>query len=202
MARIIFTLFFSLFAFPCLLAHGSQQARPFAGTGLLVIRSFSPHTSAGNDQVIIYEVPGIQRVAELKANDLRRFPGLPEICPDCQAVPVMGKKGNWLKIPYDDADREGWIQPRRYWEYIPWDDFLTGRNAVFLPKLRDRNYLVRKEPCDNSSALTSLPPTREFRIAGVEGDWACVQVEKAGKGWIRWRGEDGRLMISVRGIFP
>lgn len=202
MARIIITFFFSLFAVPCLLAYGSQQGRPFAGTGLLVIRSFSPVTSATNDPVIVYEVPGIQRVAELKADDLRRFTGLPEICPDCLAVPVMGKKGTWLKIHYDDADREGWVQARRHWEYIPWEDFLTGRNAVFLPKLRDRNYLVRKEPYDNSSALTSLPPTREFRIAGLEGDWARVQVDKAAKGWIRWRGEDGRLTISVREIFP
>lgn len=197
MVRIAFIIIFliaTLCAFP---AHGARQARPVTGIGLLVIRPASIENTGGNDFIAVYEDIGVKRIAEVKAMDL---PGL---------IPTMGvsvgeyttvvtdKKGEWLKIAYDDADREGWIEMKRSWEYLPWRDFLKDRHAALLPKLREADYMLHAECSDISEPIANVPKHSDFQVIEVLGDWVKVRTVSAATGCLRWRGGDGRFMISL-----
>ncbi len=196
MVRIAFPVIFFISILAAFPAHGARQARPFAGIGLLVIRPLSAENTGGTDFIPIYEDTGVKRVAELKAMDLPGlFPPM-VISPGEYTTVVTDKKGEWLKIAYDDADREGWIEMKRSWEYLPWRDFLKGRRAIMLPKLREADYKLHAECSNISEALANVPQLSDFQVIEVLGDWVKVRTESSATGCIRWRGEDGRLMIS------
>jgi hypothetical protein len=195
MVRFAFVLL--LILLPCLSAFASQPAAPFAGIGVLVIRPCLPENDLCNAPLAIYEDPGIKRIAEIK---YMNFPGLFTLNGFSSgevAITVMGKRGDWLKVSFDGAGRRGWIKKDRFWKYIPWSDFLKGRTAVLLRGLRDFCYLLRKEASDLSGGSEILSPGQDMQILDVDGDWANVIVKGPETGWIRWRGGDGRFMITL-----
>jgi len=110
---------------------------------------------------------------------------------------VIRRKGKWLRIIYDDADREGWLTPDRYWEFAPWPAFLKGRQARMLPGLKKGFYALRSEPADAGLKLAQLSKDSSLRIIQVEGNWAMVIVDLTQSGWIRWRDDDGRFVLAV-----
>ncbi len=202
MVRIVFAvalLASILSAFP---AHASRQTRPFAGIGFLVIRTFFTESNDTNDLVPVYEDPGIRRVAELKAAALPCLLAGIRVNPGNCATAVMDKKGEWIKIVYDDADREGWIRMKNSWEYVPWRDYLKGRHAALLPKLRGSDYRLRADCSDISESLADIPPLSDFQVIEVDGDWVKVQIGQTTAGCIRWRDADGRFLISPGGTAP
>lgn len=195
MVRIAFTLTLLASILSAFSVQAAGHARPFAGIGLLVIRPFPAERTGSSDIIPVYEDPEIKRVAELKAAEL---PGLLTgigNSPENYATAAMDKKGEWVKIAYDDADREGWVRMKSIWEYIPWSDYLKGRHAVLLPKLRETDYKMRAECSDTSPPLAVLPPRGDFRVMEVDGDWMMVQNGRSA-GCIRWKDADGRFMIS------
>ncbi len=202
MVRVIFSAIFLAVVLSAIPAHGLRNARPFAGIGILVIRPFFTAGTGSNDPIPVYEEPGIRRIAELKATAL---PGLLTglgVSPGNYAAAVMDKKGDWVKVAYDDADREGWIRMDNFWEYIPWRDYLKGCHAVLLPKLRKSDYELRAECSNTSVSLADIPPLSDFRIIELVGDWAKVLTGRSVAGCIRWRGNDGRFLIFPGGTGP
>ncbi len=196
MVRIVAIVTLLALVLTAIPAQGSRKARPFAGIGLLVIRPFFTAGTGSNDLITVYEDPGIRRVAELKTAAL---PGLLTgigVSPGNYVAAVMDKKGDWLKIAYDDADREGWIRMNDFWDYIPWRDYLKDRHAVLLPKLRASDYNMRTECSAMSVPLAQIPPLSDFRVIEVDGDWAKVLTVGSVAGCVRWRDGDGRLLIS------
>jgi hypothetical protein len=171
--------------------------RPLSGSGLLFIRAESGSGSAVEPGLLIYREPGLERVAELPPN---RLPGLGSLyrpgSGEALAV-ITGRKGKWLKIIYDDADREGWLEAERRWESVTWPVFLKGRLARLLPGLRKGFYQLRSEPGEIGTATATLARENSLRIVQVEGDWAMVLVDLAGSGWLRWRDDDGRLLLAI-----
>jgi hypothetical protein len=196
MVRIAFAVILLTSVLSALPAHGSRQTRPFAGIGLLVIRPLTTESTDAGDLIPVYEDPAIKRVAELKATSLPGLFTAIRVSSGNYATVVMDKKGDWLKIAYDNADREGWIEMKKYWEYIPWRDFLKGRHAVLLPKLRGSDYKLRVECSDISEPLADIPPLGDFQVIEVDGDWVKVRTGQSAEGCIRWRGGDGRFLIS------
>jgi SH3-like domain-containing protein len=196
------SLLFLLSALFCSTVHGAQQNRPYAGIGLLLIRPFSTESSAYSDGLTLYAYPGIKRISEVNAAEIPRLDPIISTAAGEYSVGVLGKKGNWIKIAYDDAGREGWLKMKRYWEYAAWESFLKRRSAVLLPRLRKPCYLLRKECSENSEPIEILSPQRSLQVIEVEGDWAKVKVEKIAVGWLRWRDTDGRWLISVGAIEP
>jgi hypothetical protein len=196
MAFLRLALLLSLIIISGLPAHGAS-ARPRAGIGILVLRAFVPERIDELKALPIYAAPGIGRLAEI---DGTLLPSLaPAVTPFAgeSAVAVLDRRGDWLKVAYDDAGREGWIRCRSFWDFIPWRDFLAGRNARLLPGLREELTLMRPEPSDGSASLVRLTPDQAFRIVLLRDDWAKVATGGDADGWLRWRDGDGRLLLVV-----
>ncbi len=186
----------SLFLFLlCFSAFAKQPAPPFSGIGILVVRE----DVSGNTPLAIYEYPGIKRIAEVNFLNIPRIFNSSAVSSGTGAIAVMGKRGDWLKISFDDAGRGGWVNKDRLWKYISWSDFLKGRRASLLTGLRKTFYQLRREASDLSGQLETLAPGQDMEILDVDGDWAHVMVKGPETGWVRWRGGDGRLMISFGG---
>jgi hypothetical protein len=191
-ALIFFLMFLS-----CSSAFASKQAAPFAGMGVLVVRPCLPENDSCNAPLAIYEYPGIKRIAEI---NYMQIPGLSTfngVSSGAASIAVMNKRGDWLQISIDEAGRRGWIKKDKLWKYMPWSDFLKGRRAVLLPGLRESGYTLRKDAADLSGGLETLSPGQDMQILDIDGDWANVMVKGPQTGWVRWRGGDGRFMISL-----
>jgi hypothetical protein len=178
-------------------AGASQRPapRPFAGIGLLVVRSVVPDEDAG--PIPLYRKPGVDRIAEIPP---ARLPALDAVmvtpAGERRAV-VMGVRDQWCRIIYDDADREGWLERPRSWQFLPWARFLKGRFVRFLPGLRKGVGVVRQEADDAAPELAAPARGSQFRVLRVDDDWAQVMVEYTRIGWLRWRDRDGRFVIAV-----
>jgi len=193
---IISSLLFALFVLP---THGAPpKPRPYTGSGLLIIR---PPASPGFDQpgtLVLYREPEVGRVAEPACGALPLLTQVIEPSVGEYPVAVMGKKGAWFKIAYDEAGREGWLETARGWDYLPWEEFLPGRTARLLPGLRKAYYVLRRDPAADAREMDTLTPESAVRIVRMDGDWAHVTVAPQTAGWLRWRDEGGRFLITVR----
>ncbi len=174
------------------------KPRPYTGSGLLIIRSDPSSETGITGSLTIYREPGVGRIAEPGYGEIPLLTRIVEPAAGEYPVAVMGKKGEWLKIAYDGAGREGWLEMARRWEIIPWEEFLPGRTARFLPWLKKGFYLLRREPSAAAPELATLPPESTTRIGRVEGDWLYVTVAPGRTGWLRWRDDEGRFLITVR----
>ncbi len=188
-----------LAAFP---AQASRQSHPFAGIGLLVIRPLSIEDPDTNDPMPVYEEPGIKRIAELKPTALRPPFTSMRVSSGNFVTAVMDKKGEWLKIAYDDADREGWVRMKGFWQFIPWRDLLKDRHATLLTKPGLRGRDVHAECSEDSESIAFISPASGVRIVEVDGDWITVQSGPSGQGCVRWRDGDGRFLIFPEGSVP
>lgn len=181
-----------------LTAHGAPpKPRPYTGSGLLTIRPL-PVREDASGLIPIYREPGIGRIAEKTPAEL---PLLFRIIPATAGeypVAVMGKRGSWLKIAYDEADRGGWVEMERRWEYTPWEEFLAGCAVRLLPGVKNGYAVLRRGPSLSAAEAVPLPPDRDFRVEKIQGDWLRIFLDPQTAGWLRWRDEGGRFLVSVR----
>jgi hypothetical protein len=185
--------------FLALASHGAlPKLRPYTGSGLLLMRTPAPREPDTPATLIFYREPGIGRVVERGYGDIPLLSQIVEFPPGEYPAAVMGKKGAWLKIAYDEAGRAGWIEEMRRWDYVSWEEFLPGRTARFLPWLKKGHYLLRGGPSASARELITLAAESAVRIDLVEGDWMRVTVAPLTEGWLRWRDEEGRFLITVR----
>jgi len=186
-----------LLSFSPLPAKAAPQQRPATGSGLLVIRPLTPKRAADIADLALYRAPEVGRISNMNAA------GLPGLAPGMTPRPgeyllaVTGKKGSWLRIAYDDAGREGWLEMPRYWEYTPWEKFLPGQTVRLLAGLKKDCYNLRDQAGDAAGQLYSLTGKTPLRVVQTRGDWIMVAVDSKAAGWLRWRDSDGRFLISV-----
>lgn len=190
MIRLLFALMLFTAALPPLAQAALPKARPFTGAGLLIIR---PDPS-GKASLPLYEEPGVRRLAEMEPE---RLPRLPFSVEDGLPVAVLESRGNWVKIAYDEAGREGWLEIGRRWSYTPWEAFLRGRSARALPGLKKEFYLMKRESSEQGANGPALTPKKSFCILQVEDDWVQGLLDFSYVGWMRWRDRDGRFLITV-----
>lgn len=178
---------------PICQAANPVKMRPYTGIGVVVL----PATAAQalEQPLYMYQEPGITRMgafdsAKLSSNEW--IFGAQKL-----HVPliVMGRKGNWLRICYDDAGREAWIEARRRDTFRPWDDFFRSRMIRMLPGLRKQYYQLYQQPDHDPGA--SLTPKQSLKVLKLENDWAMVVSDQTAIGWLRWRDEDGRLNVGL-----
>ncbi len=173
--------------------------RPRAGIGILILRpAFSEQADTLN-ALVLYETPGIERVAQVNADRLPSLSLSLSVPSGEYAVAAMGKRGDWFRLAYDDAGREGWIQSRDYWNYYCWPDFLPGRVVVLLPDLQATLSKVHQEPLDTSPPLGSISPGQKIRIIDIRDRWALIRSDDGMIGWIRWCDSNGKLVIALEG---
>lgn len=170
-------------------ALAAPPPRPLAGKGVVSIATGGTRS----DTAVLYERPGVRRVAELPLQKL------PHIGPTGEEtlVPVLEEKAEWLRVVFDDAGREGWLKRERSWKTTAWEALFKGRFTKMLPGLRAPFYAVRKSPSDKAEQAVALTPAKRFRILRVQGNWGQILLDFTVAGWVKWHDEDGRLLVSV-----
>ena len=175
----------------------ATKPRPMAGDGILIIRR-PPIRLPGEPLTFpVYREPGVERIADLDISDLPQLAPAVRVGAGEAVAATVARRGDWLKIVYDDAGREGWVKPERIWFHDRWEDFLKGQTVRLLPGLKKGYYSLRREPAQNAPELDNLARRKYIRVIQVQGDWALVIVDLAESGWLRWRDEDRRFLIAV-----
>ncbi|MDU0457135.1 MAG: SH3 domain-containing protein [Geobacteraceae bacterium] len=178
---------------PACLAAEPAKMRPYSGIGVV---SF-PASSANRDElpVHLYREPGLSRVGTLDSSKMSGNDWIFGNSTHGVRLIVMARKGDWLRVSYDDAGREAWIDPQRRGRFLPWDRFLKSHMSRMLPGLRKQYYQLFQQPERNP--LVVLTPRHPFRVLRLDKEWAMVVSDQAGVGWLRWLDEDGRLTIGL-----
>ena len=180
-------------------AFARPRPRPLTGTGLVQIVPLD--RSRPLEPLVLYRDPGLGRVAELP---LSRLPGLEPVFANLSGqgrAVVTRQHGEWLRIIYDQADREGWLRGDRFWSYTPWPLFLKGRVIRLLPGLKKGYGVLRTEAAETAPVLAPLSPDLGLRVVQVSGDWAMVIAGISQAGWLRWRDADGRFLVGIDSRF-
>lgn len=177
----------------------AASERPRAGIGVLILRPAFTEQSDDLKELVLYESPGIEQIAQVNADRLPSVSLSVAVPSGVYPVAVTGKRGEWFRLAYDDAGREAWIQGRRYWEFYRWTDFLPGRVVTLLPDLRAAFTEVHQEPLDSSPALGSISPGQKLRVVEIRERWALIRSDDGISGWVRWCDGNGKLVIFVEG---
>ncbi len=190
---LIFLFLASLF----LPAANAQQPRPYSGSGVMIIRPLRQVRPAGPAPIPFYRDPGVERIAERVVWAIPLLSSILKTPAGEYPVAVMGKKGNWMRIAYDDAGREGWVEMARWWEYTTWEDFLKGRLARLFPGLKKGVYALHAGPSETSPLTSPLSGQENLRLIEIRGDWVFVNGDSGLSGWLPWRDGDGRFQINL-----
>ena len=190
-------IFFLCLALTPVAVEGAAQPRPFSGYGVMIIRPFNTDSPADQAPITFYREPGIERIAVRAVNEIPLLSSIMRLSAVEYPLAVMGKRGNWMLIAYDDAGREGWVEMARWWEYSLWDNFLKGRVARLLPGLKKDGYILHAGPAETSPQATPLSGVEELQLIEVRGDRVLVITDSGLRGWFSWRDGDGRFLIAV-----
>lgn len=170
----------------------TQKMRPYAGIGILLL----PIDNNDQDEALpLYEEPALSRQGELNRSKIPAFESVFGISSVAQPVIVMARKGTWLRVAYDDAGREAWLNPPRKVVFQGWDLYFKGHVSRLLPGLQKKYYHVFQQP--GTPPVATLTPKQPFKVLQLENGWAMVLIEQRSLGWLRWQDEDGRLLIGV-----
>ena len=153
---------------------------------------------AGNDlidPIMLYEEPGLSRLGSLNSGKIPRYDWIFGAAPAAVPLIVTGRKGAWLRVAYDDAGREAWLNPARSGAFQSWDFFLKDHIIRLLPGLQKRYYQLYQ--LKDKEVLAPLTYGQFFKVLQLENDWAMVLSDRNALGWLRWRDDDGRLLIGV-----
>jgi hypothetical protein len=198
MRRILFPLLLLFLLTPP--ASGAPPVpRPYSGNGLLIIRATQLHHPETASRLILYREQGIGRIAEMTAAELPLLVQILGATAGEYPVAVMATKGAWLKIAYDEAGRQGWIEMEVGWQYTPWEEFLPGRTVRLLPGLKKGAGALRREPLSSAEELAHLSPAGAGRAELIQGDWLRIRIDSQTGGWLRWRDESGRFLVALPG---
>ena len=170
------------------------RMRPYTGVGLFIFAQ-TDNILAQDLQLQLYEEPGLSRVGML--NDSKRSGnewifGFPE---GLSPLIVSARKGDWLRVAYDDAGREAWINPENKGRFHSWEQLLKRQTSHILPGLPSQYYKLQQQP--GGKLLATLSPMQVFKVLTLENDWGMVLTDQALIGWLRWRDDDGRLLVGT-----
>jgi hypothetical protein len=188
-----FFLFILLLAVTLAIAapSASPTMRPYTGIGIFLL----PLTGDDqNDALVLYEDPGLSRLGSLNQGKIPRYEWIFGVSPVTMPLVVTQRKGPWLRVAYDDAGREAWLNPARAGAFQTWDAFLKDRVCGLLPGLQKKYYQLYKYP--DRAVLAQLTAGQFLKVLRLENDWIMVLSDQNSLGWLRWRDEDGRMLIG------
>lgn len=194
MLRGVFAILLVLLTISPSFAASPVKARPLAGIGILLITGTSPGKVS---TLRLYREPKLGRIAEVK---VEKLPGLsPYIAAgEGRGVAIVtAKRLGWYRILFDDGERDGWVEGRLSGKFLGWAELLPGRRATLLPGVRKEFYQLRREPSLTSDPIELLGRESGIYCIELDGDWLKVLAKGGKAGWLRWRDENRRLLISV-----
>lgn len=175
-------------------AASPPRMRPYTGIGLVV---FSQPENALNEdlRLQLYEEPGLMRVGVLNSTRMSGNEWVFGLRDGFPPLVVSARKGDWLRVIYDDAGREAWIEPQNQGYFQSWEQFLKLQIGRMLPGLQPHYYRLQQQPGGN--VLATLSPKQMFKVLKLENAWGMVLFDQSQVGWLRWRDDDGRLLFGV-----
>lgn len=194
MLQGLLTILLALLTVSPSFAASPVKARPLAGIGILLIAGSNPGQAS---TLRLYREPKLGRIAEVGVEKL------PVLTPYIAAgegrgvAIVIAKRLGWYRILYDDGERDGWVEGRLAGKFLGWSELLPGRRATLLPGLRKEFYQLRREPFLTSDPIELLGRESGIYCIELDGEWLKVLAKGGKAGWLRWRDENRRLLISV-----
>lgn len=173
------------------------KPRPLCGNGLLTISPSLGSKAAGPILLPLYQEPGTGRFADIDSSDLPSLATVLKGNPSELLLAVTRKKGEWIKVIYDESGREGWLAMHHRWRYQPWDRYLEGREVRLLTGLKKEYYSLRSAPSSSAQTVETVIRQKGLRVIEVSDAWMLVIVDLSVSGWIRWQDDNGRFLISV-----
>ncbi len=143
----------------------------------------------------MYEEPGLSRVGMLDSSRLSGNEWIFGPSEGTSPFIVSARKGDWLRIFYDDAGREAWIDPQNKGHFQSWEQFLKLQTGHMLPGLPPQYYQLQQQP--GGKLLATLTPKQVFKVLKLENSWGMVLTGQTQIGWVRWRDDDGRLLVRL-----
>lgn len=185
----------------CLLAPSMASAaplklRPLSGVGFMEICR-PEQQSTVSSSLTLYREPGLGRVADLDLSDIPLLSSVFAGSLQKRQFAVTRVKGEWVRIVYDEAGREGWFVPPRQWNFQYWERFLMGRELRLAAGLKKEYLQLHAEPSVAAPVLESMDRERRLRVLDLSDNWALVLVDMSRSGWFRWKDDDGRFLVSV-----
>jgi hypothetical protein len=191
-SSIFFLILFLVVTMPLAALSAPPKMRPYTGIGILMF----PHVSDElRVPLPIYEDPGLSRLDSLSLDRIPKYEWIFGASTTAVPLIVTERKGSWLRVAYDDAGREAWLKPVRSVPLQSWDFFLKDHICKLLPGLQKKYYQFYQHP--GKAALIPLTTRQFFKVLRLENEWAMVLTDENSLGWLRWRDEDGRLLIGV-----
>lgn len=173
----------------------AARMRPYTGIGVLLLPLSPSLAQETLGDLPLYDQPAMVRLGVLRRSTVPRLEWILGMAQENVPVVVMARRGEWLRVTYDDAGREGWVKP--WWRnaFETWDELFIGRSVRLLPGLRERYYRLFSRP--DGEPLAGLTSRQLFRVETVDSDWVRVMDERNLAGWLRWRDEDGRMLLGL-----
>jgi hypothetical protein len=173
----------------------SPAMRPYSGIGiaLLTVSAEGDHDLA--EPLRIYREPALSRLGDLDPVKAYRNEQVFGRISGKVPMIVTARRGEWLRVVYDDAGREAWLNPGRKGAFQSWDEFLKGVTCRLPAGLSKQYYQLYRQPGAAVSGV--LTPRQLFRTLKLQGDWALVMPDQNTLGWLRWRDDDGRTMTGA-----
>lgn len=175
-------------------AASPPKLRPYSGIGIAVLQGPDSGPDRGKP-LHLYEEPGIFRRGELNVAVTSGNDSVFGVQGNSIRLIVVARKGNWLRVCYDDAGREAWIDIQHRGIFQTWDQFLKGQVSRLLPGLSKKYYQLFRQP--GRDPLSTLTPNKFFKALKLDNDWVMVMSDQNTVGWLRWRDEDGRLLVGT-----
>jgi hypothetical protein len=190
--RLFLLLLLLLLILTPLAGYGElPELRPHAGKGIVVL------PVSTSQELILYELPGIRRDETIRQKGLPTLAPFVRVKANESALAVMSLREGWLRIVYDAAGREAWVELKDTWSYRPWERYLVGRTVRLVSGLKEPLYRFRSLPRDKGEQSGAVTPGFPLRVQSVIDDWAEVVTAGQAPGWLRWRDGDGRLLVTV-----
>ena len=175
-------------------AAAPPRMRPYTGIGLVVF-SQAGETPDRGLQLPMYEEPGLSRIGMLVTTRLSGNEWIFGLQEEIPPLVVSARKGDWLRVYYDDAGREAWIDPQNKGRFQSWEQYLKLETGRMLPGLQSQYYQLQQQP--GGRLLATLTPKQMFKVLKLENSWGMVLTEQAQIGWVRWRDDDRRLVVGI-----
>lgn len=175
-------------------AAAPQRMRPYTGIGLLVFSS-SDRAMSQDVSLQLYAEPGLSRVGIFDGSSLSVNEWIFGVQRGRSPLIVSARKGDWLKVFYDDAGREAWVEPQARGRFHTWEQYLKLQTGHMLPGLQPQFYQLQQQP--GRKLVATLTPKQIFKVLKLDGAWGMVVADQVQIGWVRWRDDDGRITIGT-----